>query len=210
MGKERSYRIALAVLVIFHIVGVAGILSPWRETFVLLSPLNLMLTAGLIYSQEQSSKKTVLRFFIVCLVIGFLAEFLGVQTGFPFGSYSYGSSLGPKLGGVPLVIGVNWFIVAIGAKELAIKLFRVRGFQIFGAALLMVALDFLIEPVAIQIDFWTWEGGNIPLSNYLGWVAVGFLLQFIWDYWMPKPMNPLAIPVLIVQSLFFITLLLFL
>ena len=45
--------------------------------------------------------------------------------------------------------------------------------------MLMVGLDFLIEPVAISLDFWSWEYDIIPLQNYIGWFVIAFILQLI-------------------------------
>ena len=38
-------------------------------------------------------------------------ELVGTKTGMLFGDYSYGKVLGPALQGVPLIIGINWFIM---------------------------------------------------------------------------------------------------
>jgi putative membrane protein len=211
MPKSKAKNWALIILVVFHLVGVVGILSPYSDFFAMLSPLNLLLTSGLLFwQQDEKEGKALRRFFIITIAIGFIAELIGVQTGFPFGEYTYGRALGPKLFGTPLVIGVNWFIVAMGARGVAEKLFRVRGFQIFGAALIMVAFDLLIEPVAIQIDFWTWAAGDIPIQNYFGWLGVGLVVQAIYFYWLPKSTNPLSTAVLLTQIVFFASLLLFL
>jgi uncharacterized membrane protein len=44
----------------------------------------------------------------VCVGGGLVAEALGWRTGWPFGSYRYGSTLGPKLLGVPMVVPLAW------------------------------------------------------------------------------------------------------
>ena len=196
-------RKALLILVVFHTVGILGLISPYQTFFASLTPINLFLTSALLFWNQESEKKALNRFFAAALIIGFIAELLGIQTGFPFGHYSYGEALGPKLVGTPIIIGVNWFIVALGARSLAEILFNVRGFQIFGAAMLMVALDFLIEPVAMQLDYWSWEGDHIPIKNYLGWMGVGLLLQTVFFYWLPRFQNSLAIYVFFVEMAFF-------
>ena len=50
---------------------------------------------------------------------------------------------------------------------------------IIASASLMVALDFIIEPVAIHLDFWTWQNGIIPIQNYIMWLLVSLLMQWI-------------------------------
>jgi len=62
---------------------------------------------------------------------------------------------------------------------------------IFGAAL-MVGLDFLIEPVAVELDFWRWNQDSIPLSNYAGWFGVAFCLHIVYRKLKFDRGNPLA------------------
>ena len=203
---------AKILLVVLHLVGVLGILGFFEgfvdaNTFVRLSPFNLLLTASLLFV-FVAVRARLFVFFLACLLIGFLAELIGVQTGLPFGEYTYGESLGPKWWGVPLVIGVNWFLVAVGSQALL----RLRTNDIWirtiGAALVMVGFDLLVEPVAIQIDFWHWSGGEIPLQNYAGWLLVGLIIQAVFAVVFKKEeanhrLNPMALPVLAVQLLFF-------
>ena len=40
-------------------------------------------------------------------------------------------------------------------------------------------LDVLIEPVAIKLDYWSWENNVIPLQNYVMWFIVSFVIQLI-------------------------------
>ena len=47
------------------------------------------------------------------------------------------------------------------------------------AALVMVGFDLLVEPVAMQIDFWYWRGG-IP-SELWGWFLVGLIIQAVFS-----------------------------
>ena len=51
---------------------------------------------------------------------------------------------------------------------------------IFGTPLILVSLDLILDPVAVNIKkYWTWEKGSayfgIPLRNFLGWYAVGLV-----------------------------------
>ncbi|MBK7882949.1 MAG: carotenoid biosynthesis protein [Chitinophagaceae bacterium] len=50
-------------------------------------------------------------FLLICVCIGIAVEIIGVKTGFLFGNYSYGIVLGPKIQSVPILIGINWFII---------------------------------------------------------------------------------------------------
>jgi putative membrane protein len=105
---------------------------------------------------------------------------MGIHTGFPFGNYEYGQTLGFKLFEVPLVIGVNWLLLVYLTGNLFAKKIKNDWLAACLAALLMVAIDFFIEPVAINLDFWSWEGNIIPISNYLGWLGVSFIIQLLY------------------------------
>lgn len=50
--------------------------------------------------------------------LGLLAESVGVHSGWPFGDYSYGTALGPKLAGVPVVVPLAWTMMGLPALML--------------------------------------------------------------------------------------------
>jgi putative membrane protein len=50
-------------------------------------------------------------FFAVSAVVSYLMEAVGVQTGLIYGQYHYGDMLGPKLGPVPVIIPLAWFMM---------------------------------------------------------------------------------------------------
>ena len=70
----------------------------------------------------------------------------------------------------------------------------------------MVLLDFLIEPVAIRLNFWTWENNIIPIQNYLMWFLVAFVMQWIISYKSQLLSNKLSFVLLLSQFLFFVNL----
>ena len=117
--------------------------------------------------------------FVIIFSIGFWVEVIGVKTGALFGVYEYGETLGFKLFEVPLLIGVNWFLLAVSSFEIVSYIVKNKYVIIALSASLMVLLDFLIEPVAIQLDFWSWQNGIIPVQNYLMWWIVSVVMQFI-------------------------------
>jgi putative membrane protein len=41
------------------------------------------------------------------------------------------------------------------------------------AGLLALAFDFILEPVATELNYWSWEEGNIPVQNYIAWFVIG-------------------------------------
>src|SRR5690606_7418804 len=128
------------------------------------------------------------------------------HTGLLFGNYTYGASLGTKVWDVPLLIGLNWLMLVYATGHLA-NLTRLHWFgKALLGALLMVLLDFFLEPVAVAFDFWNWQGGIIPWSNFAGWLVVALLLHI---YFQRAPIykeNRLAPYVYLVQVIFFVSL----
>lgn len=148
----------------------------FHQMFLALTPLNLLLTSVFLVYTE---KRNAFLWFILVFVFGYLLEVLGVQTGFPFGPYYYGETLGPKLYQTPIIIGVNWFIVSYATFQVAAQIFNATPLRIALATLLMVFLDYFIEGVAPRFDFWYWNTIEIPLSNYISWAVASFLFQIL-------------------------------
>lgn len=119
---------------------------------------------------------------LLCIVLifwtGIFVEFLGVNYGLLFGEYLYGRNLGPKLFGVPFLIGMNWVILTTISGSISNQICKGRKIpSILLGSLLMLFIDFFIEPVAPTLDFWEFKGSIVPLSNYSGWFVTGLLTQ---------------------------------
>lgn len=208
---SRNEKTGILILLILYGVGLAGMLSPYRAIFLPLSALNLFITASLMFWYEKNRGKEFLIFSVIAWLTGFFIEVAGVHTGKIFGVYHYGESLGIKFLNVPLVIGVNWFILVFASAQW-IKFLGITN-RILAAAIgaaLMVTLDLIIEPVAMKLDFWQWNGDVIPLQNYIGWYVIAFFLQCIYFQLHPKGLNVIAWFVMIIQVLFFAVLRFFL
>ncbi len=104
-------------------------------------------------------------------------ESVGVATGFPYGPFSYGEALGPKLFGlVPLLLPITYVPLVIGAGAAAWGPHRLAP-RVAIAALLLVLTDGVLDPGATALGFWTWTDGGpyygVPLVNYAGWLLSG-------------------------------------
>jgi putative membrane protein len=126
---------------------------------------------AVLLAPEQDRSKLLL-WAAVTYVVTFALEALGVHTGLVFGGYRYGGTLGLGLLGVPLVIGFNWVLVVAAAVALTERLGTSPVLEAMAAGALTVAVDWVMEPVAIRLDYWSWEGGLIPLQNYLAWFLI--------------------------------------
>jgi uncharacterized membrane protein len=172
-------KLAVAYVAINHLIGFIGLnFTPYTELFAQLTPINLLVTSAVILLFHKQFNFHFILFFLVSFTVGFMVEVMGVHTGQIFGEYEYSSVLGPALFNVPLMIGVNWFLLlyCIGALLHNFS-FSNRSKAIMGAAL-MVVIDFVIEPFAIEFNLWQWTGGKggVPLQNYIAWFAISFAL----------------------------------
>ena len=175
---NRRNLIFIALLIIFHIVGAVLMISQQAEG-AKLSYLNLILCGIIVLLSESTIKKVLLPFMIIS-VGGYVVELIGIHTQLLFGDYRYGETLGVKAFDVPLIISLNWFIIVVASANIA-RLFKTNlVFMSLISGFLCVVLDVLIEPVAIQLDYWKWTDGTIPLFNYVCWFA--FSVFFSWIY----------------------------
>lgn len=203
--KLSKPEISSILIVLFHIVGLIGFLTPsLNPLFVKIVPFHLLLMIGLIlYSHSQRNKDFWL-FLLVTYLSGFMIEVFGVSTGYIFGSYQYGDTLGFKIAEVPLLIGVNW-VILIYSAGVTIKLLPIKSHVLRSVigAFFLVSLDFLIEPIAIKFDYWSWTGMNIPFQNYVAWFIFSFIMFLFFYSRQFKKQNLAAVVLLISQVVFF-------
>jgi putative membrane protein len=145
-------------------------------------PLTLWFTAFIcvVYFPKPSFQAYL--FLALVAVAAWYLEVQGVRTGQIFGAYSYGKTLGFQVLKVPLTIGLNWFVLLLATNAL-VEEWNIVG-KISKAAIgagLMTALDFLIEPVAVHFDFWTWAGVQVPAQNFVAWWMASFLFHLAYQ-----------------------------
>lgn len=215
---------ATAIAVLFHVIGLTGILFFDRQLFVSLTPFNLLLSAGLLIYTQAEKNKAFFLFVVVCFVVGFTVEYIGVNHQLLFGEYEYLNAMGEQWQRVPLVIGVNWFIMMY-CCGVSIQLFLNRmwnklkdadqpvrknvGFiaVILDAALLATFFDWVMEPVAVKLGWWKWLGdGSIPLLNYVSWFGISALLLLLFRLLSFNKQNQFAVNLLLIQFMFFLIL----
>ena len=71
----------------------------------------------------------------------------------------------------------------------------------------MVLLDLIIEPVAINFSFWSWQNVFVPTQNYIMWFFVSLVMHLILLYYRINIHHKLGIYVIISQLFFFVYLL---
>lgn len=144
--------------------------------FAAASTLHALISRGIRYAATMLA---------AAVGIGFAAEAIGVHTGLPFGDYRYGSGLGPTLAGVPLVIPLAWAMMTHPAAVVATRLARSAPARILIGAWALASWDVFLDPQMVAAGEWHWYGvgsalpgvGQIPLSNYAGWLLVAVVVM---------------------------------
>lgn len=215
---------ATSIATLFHVVGLTGILCIDPNFFSALTSLNMLVMLGLIIWTQNGKNRAFYFFILFCFIVGIAVETVGVHTGILFGDYMYRNVLGFSLNNVPLLIGVNWFIIIycsgvtlymltnrIKAKvNLEQKVLYSRWSiysVIVDGAMLAVLFDWIMEPVAVRLGFWKWLGdGSIPMLNYISWFAVSCVLLTVFSMLRFHKYNLFAVHLLLIQTMFFLLL----
>ncbi|MFN5642800.1 MAG: carotenoid biosynthesis protein [Sphingobacteriales bacterium] len=218
LSYPRTYYATL-LAVVMHAAGAVGIVLGWGQLFSQLTPFNLLTMLGLIIWTAPQRNRSFFLFLLVAFLTGLSTEIIGVNTSILFGHYQYGSAFGPKLMGVPLLIGINWFVVVYSSGMVAIQIRKwtiaflenqkipgmskwVEISAAINGALMATGFDYLMEPAAVKLRFWNWDGGEIPMLNYVSWFGISFLLMILFTR-LKFTLQPFAIYLLIIQVIFF-------
>ena len=133
---------------------------------------------------ERGWKATV-RFALIAVGIAFAAEYSSTRNGFPFTHYSYtGDTRGDELylSNIPAFVPVSYAVMIYAGRAVATLVARTRIALIVLSAVATMALDLVVDPVAVRGSQWflgnlfhyashgPWFG--VPLSNFGGWVLV--------------------------------------
>ncbi|MFM7457336.1 MAG: carotenoid biosynthesis protein [bacterium] len=214
----------IILLVLIHLIGFLGIHSDYRLFFLSLSPINLLVSAFIIFFNE----KIPYRLYLSLYFIFYGVEWLGVYSGWPFGTYFYAEALGIKIFQIPLIIGVNWLLLLHASQEVITKFLENFSLKVFNkidesqnskntissisqaivkaflVAALMLLIDYLIEPHAAELDYWHWLNDIIPMNNYLAWLLISFFCSLILSFAKsPRSSFSVAFSYLIILIMFF-------
>jgi uncharacterized membrane protein len=178
----------------FHLPGLGNI--GFTLVFVLFSLSHCWVIEG--------PKRTTI-FFVVSAVVSYVMEEAGVRTGLVFGPYHYSDSLGVKLGHVPVLIPLAWFMMIYPSWMLAREVLRgvdvrsIPGITALStlAALVMTAWDVVMDPGMSLAQNWIWEKGGVyfgvPRHNYFGWLLTTFVVYWLFGWiWSRDEQKPVA------------------
>jgi bisanhydrobacterioruberin hydratase len=105
-----------------------------------------------------------------------------------------------------LIIGVNWSTMVVCSSTLVNTFKTSLLIKALLAGLLMTSMDFLIEPVAMKLDFWQWENGEIPIYNFVCWFVISIPMHFFYMKWNLVENNKVPKSVYLLMFIFFIVL----
>jgi uncharacterized membrane protein len=211
-------RLSVALAVVFAYEGVVRslLLPVVRLPYIpggLVSLTALVALGSVLHSWYALGGRNTAVFFGLSAAISWLFEEVGVKTGLVYGPYHYTDYLGPKLGQVPFLIPLAWFMMIYPSYVIAGLLVARRPFGTAGGAgrvvalaavgaVVMTAWDLVIDPILSgqQIRAWIWEGGGpyfgIPIHNYAGWLATVLAVYLAYRWFERRlgtaPLGPTA------------------
>jgi putative membrane protein len=119
-------------------------------------------------------------------------EAVGTATGVPFGRYRYTGRLRPTAAGVPVVVPLAWWAMAVPARETAHAALGPRARRVTRIGLGAVALtawDLFLDPQMTAEGFWRWTDGGryrgIPASNFAGWLLTSAAVMAVLELALP-------------------------
>ncbi|NMO97054.1 carotenoid biosynthesis protein [Paenibacillus lemnae] len=118
---------------------------------------------------------------LIVAVSTYVLEWIGTETGYPFGTYVYTGTLSIFGEHVPVAIGFAWIGVMVMSVLMSTAGSKwLRAIQAGGWAMLF---DLVLDPAAYAREFWIWSGGGfysgIPTQNFVSWFAAAFVLSFL-------------------------------
>ena len=226
MLKQYSkYDIATFIALVLHTCGLIGILFFDREMFTAATTINLLVMFVLLLWTQSKKNTWFFIFFIITYAAGFTVEWFGVNTSLLFGDYHYGNVMGLQFKNVPLIIGINWFIIiycsgvtiytilqrAITkiAEQTGEPVLRLKPLSVIvDGATLAVFFDWVMEPAAVKLGYWQWNttDGSIPLLNYGCWFVISLVLVASFYLLKFNKRNKFAVHLLLIQLMFFLLL----
>lgn len=206
--KSLTGKVSVTLIILFHVVGLIGFFIPMvSPLFIKLVPYHLLLMLVMVlYSYGRISLRLA-GFLALIWVTGFCCEYIGVHKGWLFGNYKYGNTLGPKLAGIPFIIGVNWFLLVFSAGALMQRTrLRKPVMRIVAGAAVLTLLDALIEPTAVKLNYWHWANAVVPLKNYVCWFLISIIMLWVFELFRFRRLNYAGPVLLLVQFIFFFAL----
>jgi uncharacterized membrane protein len=133
IDSPHSQRILIGiVLLVFFGIAVVVLVSwgthrPPLKVEMVGSAMLLMLAVVIWHSVIVKGVRQTVAFFLIAFVISFVCEFIGHNYAWFFGTYKYTNALGPRLGGVPILIICTWSVIIYASLMLVDWLVGLNG-----------------------------------------------------------------------------------
>lgn len=116
-------------------------------------------------------------------IYSYLIEFIGLKTGWPYGSFEYLIELGPMVLGVPIGLPI-FFVPLVLNAYLLVNLLQVRNrVKRFLLSLsLVLVVDGVLDPAAVSLGIWEYSTSffyGVPVSNFFGWLLSASIVLII-------------------------------
>jgi putative membrane protein len=133
-------------------------------------------------------------------------EHAGTRTGLPFGRYAYTGALRPQVLGVPAIVPLAWWAMAVPARDTAHAALGTHSrtaSRIAAGSVALTAWDLFLDPQMVGEGYWAWAKGGryrgIPLSNFAGWFATGIGVMAALEALLPMKDGDSADPALVAE-----------
>ncbi len=177
--SPRSHQAILAILVFWLVLASIVHFITWVTHNPPLKPemvggsMLVLLVVLIWHSWLVKGPRQTVAFFVIAIAISWFCEFIGHNYAWFFGHYKYTDTLGPRIGGVPILIIITWSAVIYASFMLVDWLAglagRKRGRAWWGKVLwagliasstatLVCAWDMMVDPFATSKVWWTEAG----------------------------------------------------
>jgi uncharacterized membrane protein len=195
------------MLAALYAAGIVAFSFPQTSSIArqLIWPVLVLTCLVLLAFHKKWTREFTVSVFLIAFM-GFLIDVLAVKTGFIFGYFQYGSTLGFKFWETPLSLMAFWVTMVYCSRQIAEMVAKDTFVVSILAAALMLLLDYFVEPFAIRYGLWSWNEGATPLHNYMGLGISALVMQYIYCKSLKIPANKLSLVIYLIQLGFFITL----
>lgn len=192
--SENRFTIAVVFPVVGAFMLVGSTIEGFFPGFLAFNPylilfgtavMRLPLIAGILPLLDWNAKTGL----IALTLFSYAIEFIGASTGFPYGAFEYGISLGPMINGqVPLGLPIFFLPLVMNSYLLVLLLAPAKARKTVERFLMvltvLLAMDVVLDPAAVALNFWNYEESffyGVPLSNFRGWLLSGTISILILD-----------------------------
>ena len=203
-NNKEFLRFSIFFVWLINISGFFGVLSDQKDFFLSTSPFAILISFILLLLNYNTRQKGFATALISIIIIGFLVEFLGVNYDLFFGSYEYGNNLGYKIGGVPIIMSINWLVLIFLTGSFTEKIIpNSLPLKVIFASLLMVFIDIFLEICAPKLDYWKFNEEIVPMSNYNSWFIISAICLYIYFRSIKDKEYKLSTNMLVIHLAFF-------